>query len=280
MVLTGADVVHFGGRLMAAVVGTGRRQALAAVPALLATVIAAVDELIQPTFEHGDALRAEFAREIASASTPFTIENTIFRGSGAAVLLAETPGAVRLTNCLKLGSGACLTLGRKATARPITIELTRVTLRDSGPLLRFGGAFAEQAAAPQIKIVATDSVFALSPLSASSLAASLIEIQSTRPRSSLAQSVRWQGRDSIVPPGLELLVVTNPQRGTSIPVANADEQFESLLASELEFAGPASGANADSRLTHLAVPRSSQHEPLPGIDPPALPHFSHEPLEP
>ena len=222
------------------------------------------------------------------ANARFAIENTVFRGSGAAVVLAETPGVVTFTNCLKLGRGACLTLGHKATARPLTIELSRITLRDSGPLLRFGGAFAEQASAPQIKIIASDCIFSL-PLTAtrpdtqtslvtnSPAATSLIEIQTARPRSPLAQSVRWQGRDSVVPPGLELLVLTDPTRGTTVPVANADDQFESLLASEVEFAGPASGANADSRLTHFSAPRSSQAAPLPGFDPTALAEFFREP---
>ena len=213
----------------------------------------------------------------ANSIRQFAISNSVFRGSGAAVLLAETPEAVTLTNCLKVGGGACLTLGRKAAARSIAVELTRVTLRDSGPLLRFGGAFAEQASAPPIQVVANDCVFALrsetnrSPAEAP-LAASLIEIQTARPRSQLAQSIRWQGRDSFVPPGLELLVVTDPTRGT-IPVTNADEQFESLLASELDFAGPASGPNADSRLIRLAAPRSSPSASLPGVDPTSLQTF-------
>ncbi len=216
----------------------------------------------------------------ASLNRQFAISNTVFRGSGAAVLLAETPDAVTLTNCLKVGGGACLTLGRKASARPVTVELTRVTLRDSGPLLRFGGAFAEQASAPPIQVVANDCVFSLRsetnrvPAEAP-VAASLIEIQTARPRSQLAQSIRWQGRDSFVPPGLELLVVTDPARGT-IPVTNADEQFESLLASELDFAGPASGPNADSRLIRLAAPRSSPSASLPGFDPTLLQTFFRE----
>ena len=222
----------------------------------------------------------------ANLNRQFAISNTVFRGSGAAVLLAETPDAVTLTNCLQVGGGAFLTLGRKAAAHPIVIELTRITLRDSGPFLRFGGAFAEQASAPPIQIVANDCVFGLrseinrstaeSPSSTSpSLAASLLEIQTARPRSQLAQSIRWQGRDSFVPPGLELLVVTDPARGT-IPVTNADEQFESLLASELDFAGPPSGPNADSRLIRLAAPRSSPSASLPGFDPTLLQTFFRE----
>lgn len=239
----------------------------------------------EATSENGDSTRVattDTNSGPADSIRQFAISNTVFRGSGAAVLLAETPEAMTLTNCLKVGGGAFLTLGRKAVARPIAIELTRVTLRDSGPLLRFGGAFAEQASAPPVQVVANDCVFALRPAlnrspGEASLAASLIEIQTARPRRQLAQSIRWQGRDSFVPPGLELLVVTDPARGTiPIPVTNADEQFESLLASELDFAGPASGPNADSRLIRLAAPRSSPSASLPGFDPTLLQTFFRE----
>ncbi len=239
----------------------------------------------EATSENGDSTRVattDTNSGHADSIRQFAISNTVFRGSGAAVLLAETPEAMTLTNCLKVGGGAFLTLGRKAVARPIAIELTRVTLRDSGPLLRFGGAFAEHASAPPVQVVANDCVFALRPATnrspgEASLAASLIEIQTARPRRQLAQSIRWQGRDSFVPPGLELLVVTDPARGTiPIPVTNADEQFESLLASELDFAGPASGPNADSRLIRLAAPRSSPSASLPGFDPTLLQTFFRE----
>ena len=101
----------------------------------------------EATSESGGSTRVattDTNTRLASLNRQFAISNTVFRGSGAAVLLAETPDAVTLTNCLKVGAGACLTLGRKAAARPFSIELTRVTLRDTGPLLRFGGAFAER----------------------------------------------------------------------------------------------------------------------------------------
>ena len=213
-------------------------------------------------------------RDIRSAERPeysFEITNTTFRGHGAALLFAESPRTVKLTNCLKLGHGACFTLGSKASARAIAFELSRVTLRDSGPLLRFGGTFAEQATAPQIAIVAQDCVFALS-----STAPSLIEIQTSRPRSNVAQSVQMTGRGSVVPLKLELLTVSDPSRGKSVIVIEADEQFEGLIASDLEFAGPASVDSTASELKLLSAPRSSNQTALPGVEPVRLPIFRRE----
>ena len=197
------------------------------------------------------------------------ITNTIFHGHGAALLFAESPRTVKLTNCLKLGHGACFTLGSKAAARPVAFELSRVTLRDSGPLLRFGGPFAEQATAPQIGLLAQDCAFALS-----STAPSLIEIQTSRPRSNVAQSIQMTGRGSVVPLKLELLTVSDPSRGKSVIVIEADEQIEGLIASDLEFAGPASAESAASELRQMSAPRSSAT--LPGVDPTRLPIFRRQ----
>ena len=229
---------------------------------------------------HADATCAALAwlppdtlpfEKAAPAVGQFELVNTTFRGHGAALLLAESPRSVKLTNCLKVGRGACLTLGSKAAARPVALELSRVTLRDTGPLLRYGGAFAEQAAAPQIGIVAQDCVFAVS-----SSASSLIEIQMSRPRSNVAQSVHLAGHGSVVPLGLEMLTVSDPSSGKPVTVTEADEQFEGLIASDLEFAGPASVDSAASELKLLSAPRSSNQAAMPGVDPTRLPIFRRE----
>ena len=207
----------------------------------------------------------------AHAVGQFEITNTTFRGPGAALLFADSPRAVKLTNCLKVGHGACFTLGSKATARPVAFELSRVTLRDSGPLLRFGGAFAELATASQIGIVAQDCVFALS-----STAPSLIELQTARPRDNVAQSVHVTGQGSAVPLELKLLTVTDSSRGKPAATVEADEQFEGLIASDLEFVGPATDEAGASELKHLSAPRSSNQAAMPGVDPTRLPSFRRE----
>ena len=199
----------------------------------------------------------------------FEVTNTIFRGRGTALLFAESPCAVKATNCLKLGQGACFALGSKAAARSIKLEMFRVTLRDSGPLLRFGGSFSEQIAHPRIEIVANECVFALN-----NPASGLIELQSARPRKDAAQSVHVTGQGSIVPLGTELLTLTDPSGGEPLKAIDADEQFEGLIASDLEFADPPSHDPTASELKQMSAPRSSTT--LPGIDAAQLPIFRRQ----
>ena len=238
--------------------------------------LGSLDDSVAPT-EAASAALAWLPPDVSSSEKPpsvagqFEIENTTFRGHGAALLFAESPSTVKLTNCLKVGHGACFTLGSKAAARAVTFELSRVTLRGTGPLLRFGGAFAEQASSPQIGLVAQDCVFALS-----SAAPSLVELQSSRPRGNVAQSIQMTGRGSVVPLKLELLTISDPSRGKSATVVETDEQFEGLIASDLEFAGSLTDVAAASRLTHLSAPRSSNEAELPGVDPTRLPIFPRE----
>ena len=80
----------------------------------------------------------------------------------------------------------------------------------------------------------------------------------------------------MVPHGLELLAISNSSSGKPTPVADADEQFEGLIASDLEFDGPLSEAVAASRLVQLSAPRSSNNADLPGVDPARLPIFHRE----
>ena len=206
------------------------------------------------------------------------VQNTLFFGSLTAMLFTDSPSRVTLTNCLKVGEGTCMNFGHKATARPIAFELSRVTLRNTGPLIRYGGALAD-AAAPGIGIVVQDCVFALA-----SATSSLIEIRTAHPETRFSRAVSITGRAavhgqiSLIRQGLELLSVTHPQGGETSPVPETDEQFEGLIQSDgvIEFIGEPTGSAENSQLKHLAAPRSTVDATLPGIDPTRMPHFRHD----
>jgi hypothetical protein len=100
-------------------------------------------------------------------------------------------------------------------------------------------------------------------------------MQTSHPRSNASQSIRMTGKGSVVPLGLELLTLADPSREKAV-VVEADEQFEGLIASDLEFVGPASMDSAASELKHLSAPRSSHQSALPGVDPAQLPNFRRE----
>jgi hypothetical protein len=193
------------------------------------------------------------------------VSNTIFRTAGAALWSAEMPHHVTVSNCLKLGDGACFAVSPKAAAHPSAFELNKLTLRDGGPLLRLAGTYAEQATAPAIEFTANDCVFALA-----SAGSGLIELQSPRPRTDPGKSVRMTGHGSVLGPGLNLMVLIDPSGQSARQVADADEQFEGIAVSELEFAGPSSGPTGNSRLERFTAPRSDANA-RPGIDTNRLP---------
>jgi hypothetical protein len=197
------------------------------------------------------------------------IQNSVWRSSSAALWFAEAPTAVSVSNVLKLGRGACFAVSHRAAARPISFELSRLTMRDSGPLLRMSGLFAERTDAPEIEIAANDCVFKLA-----SIDLGLVEFQTGHPRANLKRAIRMSGEGSLIPEGSLMMVTLDPDHSDSrIPVADADEQFEGLMPSELGFAGPGDGSSKNSRLIRMTAPRSSQESSRPGIDSSMLPVF-------
>jgi serine/threonine-protein kinase len=210
--------------------------------------------------------------ETASANVEqrrLEVSDSVFRADGSAFWFSAMPHQLTLTNCLKLGDGACIAVSPKASTRPCQFDLRQLTLRNSGSLLRLAGAYAEQPDAATIQITAHDCVFAPAPTSPG-----LIELHTARPRSDAAQSVRMRGSGSVLIPNVNLMVAvdstTSGLSGTTNPVAGADEQFEGIVVSDLSFAGPETDSVTSSRLENLTAPRTSV-DARPGIDISRLP---------
>jgi eukaryotic-like serine/threonine-protein kinase len=198
-------------------------------------------------------------------SRQIEFQNSVWHATGPAVWFAEAPATVRVNNCLKLGPGACFVISPKATPRNIAFQLERLSLRESGPLLRFGGRLAEQS--EPIDLVATDCVFAIG-----SEEPNLIELQSAKPPADLRKSVRLNGNGSVIPAALTLMATIDSSRPhRSVAIDDADEQFEGIVASDLEFAGSWDGAPKNSQLIRMTAPRSSSAHAFPGVDAGKLP---------
>ncbi|MBC8114611.1 MAG: hypothetical protein H7062_09560, partial [Candidatus Saccharimonas sp.] len=88
--------------------------------------------------------------------------------------------------------------------------------------------------------------------------------------------VHVTGQGSVVPLELKLLTVSDPSRGRPPATVEADEQFEGLIASDLEFSGLATDEAGASELKHLSAPRSSNQAAMPGVDSARLPIFRRE----
>ncbi len=192
------------------------------------------------------------------------VRNTVFRTPGAALWFAEMPHQIDMSNCLKLGAGVGIAVSPKATPHPCAINLKSVTLRDTGSLLRLAGGYAEQADCPPVEVSARDCVFALT-----SSKPSLIEFHTAMPRADIAKSVHMNGPGSVLAQDVNLMIVTDTAQ-RSHQIIDADEQFEGLVVSDLQFRGDAQGPVANSRLNKMTAPRSSSAG-FPGIDPEHLP---------
>lgn len=195
----------------------------------------------------------------AGSKWQMEIRNTVFEGSGAAIWSAEMPDDLVMSNCLKWGDGACIAISPRAAVHAGTFELSNVTIRETGPLLRLAGAFAEQTGAPTVEMTATDCVFALAN------GTGLIELEAATTRSDANRAIHMGGQGSVLTPRTDLAAIIDPSLKHGRTVLDADEQFEGIVVSDLQFAGPVAGSTENSRLQNLTAPRSSAAA-QPGID--------------
>ena len=187
-----------------------------------------------------------------------TIRNSAFHGNGVAVALVQTPRSVSVENTLKTGAGALFTLGTKCLATEFAVQLDRVTLRDSGSMLRVAGDYARTNGASPIAIQANNSVFKLDRSDSG-----LIVIDSDRLRTDIDKSIEMKSLESVVEPGTVLLAAFD--RSRNLLEQQDDEQFEGLVVTEIKFAGTDVRSAIDSTVAHLAGPRTSEKS-QPGID--------------
>lgn len=193
------------------------------------------------------------------------IQDSVFRTEAVVLWSTELPYQVHVSNCLKVGGGPFFSVYNKATVHPSTFQLNHLTLRDTGPLIRLAGAYAEQAQAPPLEFVGRDCVFSLA-----GKGDGLIELQSARPRDDAANVVHWTGSGSVMAPDVAPVVIANSVRQSTTSVPDALDQFEGIAFSNLKFKGPANGPTGNSWLEKQDAPRTSA-DGYPGIDPQSLP---------
>ena len=192
-----------------------------------------------------------------------SIRNSIFHGSGISLFLAQTPRSIRIDNTLKTGIAPFLALGPKSQATEFLIDLDRVTLRKSGPLLRVTGEFANKIGAAPISIKAENCVFKLLK---SDTALILVDADSLR--SDIAQSVQMTAADSVVEAGTMLFAMQDRARDQLVEL-DGDEQFEGLVAGEIKFLGSQLHQVADAKIASIQGPRTTEST-HPGINPALL----------
>ena len=203
-----------------------------------------------------------------SESESIVIENSVYHGAGAAFWMAQTPRTLRISNTLKTGRGAFVSLGRKCLTMEFHLKLDRVTLRETGPLLTLAGEPASKTGAPPIQIEATNCVFQLA-----NPESGLILIDGESPRTDLAKSILVNdASNSVIAPDTALLKVLDLEHNSFTAVLGGeddDEQFEGLVQGEIKFAGKELHNPAHAKTNGIIGPPGTD-DALPGMDPQQL----------
>lgn len=195
-----------------------------------------------------------------AGSRQIDVKNTRFDHDGTAIHLGQPPKSVHIHNTLKTGTGTFVAFDAKCRAIDTKLELDRVTMRGSGPLLRLTGQIAETAGTPSIPLEVNNSVFQLV-----STQTGLVVVESERPRQDVDKIVRMTANESVVAPGTTLLTTHNPIRN-QFSVIDASDQFEGLTANGIEFVGKNLQQVHDSQTARLDGARHASMQ-MPGIDP-------------
>jgi hypothetical protein len=184
-----------------------------------------------------------------------TFTDCVFRGPAVVVDHRGDGGlALTLKNTLCVDAGPIVRQSRTPRAdESLSLRLTHVTTRGRGAVLecRYGRLSDH---APAITVTAASCALALAPHGGL-----VIFSGSTRPES-LVRGLTWQGEGSIVTPDTDMLLWRATGRRAQ---AWPEEELEiaGLVRSDLEFAGPADGPPANSRVTTWQVPLRSDDPP-------------------
>jgi serine/threonine-protein kinase len=200
--------------------------------------------------------------ETSLANGQLRLRDCVFRRVTAAVASQRRGArAVEMSNLLHLGTGPLIVLSRFPDLdEPVLINLARVTLRNTGPLLEC--RYQESGDPPgRISIQASDCAVAPRP------DAALLSFVGPTDPERLLESVRWTGQGSLV--ATETVVAA--WRGPDGDVARLDDALVSisgLVRSQVAYAGPTEEGPEASRITRWQAP--SRAAGPPGIDPHTL----------
>jgi hypothetical protein len=209
------------------------------------------------------------------------IRDSVFTGVHAALFLAGQPREVRVINCLGIEAGALIALGgtlqpsplpqavsgqlrrppqavSNQRRLPLQVVVQRVTLRESGPLLRF---YPDDKAGPSgpVAIQADDCVFDIGVS-----ATALLEVRTETPAGEWLDRVTIQGAGSLITPNANIASRIAPSDGGREVIDASKMELEGLMAAPFEFAGPPSHDPSTSVIVSAQAPRRSSQ--LPGVD--------------
>ena len=242
-------------------------------------------EIVHSRFEQGDVAVSSTHRPGAAIAwrpnetnppreTRVTLRDVVLSGTGPAVYLQVPPQKLAAENVLKVGGGDFIQVS-DAGRSDWLCDLRRVTLRNSGPLLRCWPV-AENAPLSRLTLTATGCVVDLARVAKGSASEAarpaLIAWMTGRLPPNWLSAIDWRLTGMLVPPDIDVIVRVDPSNGRRTPVDESRLDIDGLVAGSFEFDAPTSPRPHDSRW-------KSSDAPLPaaikrGIDADLLPGAS------
>ncbi len=172
----------------------------------------------------------------------------------------QCPMVVQIENTLLLNAESVVTLPLPDSSRSVQLQLSHVTSRQSGPLVRV--PWGDPLARPGfIDVRAVDCIFDLR----TDVPTALFELVSDAPPASWQDVLTLTGEGSVTRAGVVIAGLKSAEAGEAVPLETDGLRIEGIVTGPFEFTGPATtAAPVDSTVSVSGVPRRSS-EP-PGID--------------
>lgn len=190
-----------------------------------------------------------------SAAGLLTIRNSVFLGQGTAILAHDTARRIIAENVLRVGGAPWLDLVMTQHDRPVQLDCTHLTLRDSHGLVRCQTGPVDPSR-PIMEINATECVLALKTSEART--SSLVTWVSEAMPVLSAAAFRWNGESTLVLPETPLLCWKANRDDQGEEMDAEALEVDGLLAGRFTFTGPPTMRAADSLLAEADLPRRSE----------------------
>ncbi len=214
------------------------------------------DEEVSGTHRPGAAMAWRPNETSPPRETRVTLRDVVLTGTGPAVYLQIPPQKFAAENVLKVGGGDFIQVSDTGRSDWLC-DLRRVTLRETGPLLRCWPASAN-APLSRLRLTATGCVVDLARVaqvsSAEAAHPALIAWMTGRLPPNWPSAIDWQLTGMLVPPDIDVIVRVDSVNGRRTPVDESRLDIDGLVAGSFEFNGPASPSPHDSQLKSCDAP--------------------------
>ena len=185
------------------------------------------------------------------------LENVVVLGTSAALDLRSSAKSISLNNVLRLGAGPLVQITAPATARlELDVQLTRVTCRQSGSLVRW--VVEDRKPAKQhVRLDAHHCVFDVLPTQGG-----LLEFVGEKHVADWSKRIKFVGDNCLAAELSEVAVRSSPTTDESVPWDSSELELEGITQEGFTFVGP-----FDLQPGNSAIQQASEGgDRSPGVD--------------